>query len=276
MSLPTPADQVRALRSRAKKNFGQHFLTDPTLLDRIVGLASPNPGQRVIEIGPGPGGLTVRMLAHGLSVVAIEADRDMVAHLEDSLGQADGLTVQCGDATSDALDRLLDTQPDAVVANLPYNAAAPILFRLLDHPTPPPVMVLMFQLEVARRVACSGADRHFGPLGLASNLLYETGLAMRLPPGAFSPPPKVDSGVVRFVRRAEPLANADERAAARVVARAAFAQRRKMLRKSLRGLVGDPIQMLTSAQVAPTARPEALRCEDFVRIGRVYREMHDA
>ncbi len=265
-----PGALVRALRNRAKKSFGQHFLTDVGVLDRIVRAAHVGEGDRVVEVGPGPGGLTVRLLASGASVSCLEADPWMVEHLEDELGGRPGFDVTHGDATTEALDNLLGDPPATVVSNLPYNAATPILFRLLDNPTPPQRMVLMFQLEVAQRVACGGADRLFGPLGLAANLLYETRLAFQLKPGAFTPPPKVVSGVVTFELRDTLIADHAERAAARQVARGAFSQRRKMLRKSLLSVSSDPVALCEAAGVPPTARPEALTCAEFVALGRAW------
>lgn len=270
-TLPDAPTLVRALQRRARKSYGQHFLSDPGVLTRIAGFASLTEDTRVLEVGPGPGGLTVHLLASGARVHAVEADADMVAHLEEQLGDAPNFSVERADATTDALDEALDRlNADAVVSNLPYNAASPILFRLLDRPSPPERMVLMFQLEVAERVACAGEERRFGPLGLASNLVYRTKLAMTLRPGAFSPPPKVKSAVVVFERRPEPLADAEGRMAARAVARAAFAQRRKMLRKSLASFVEDPIALCTAADVLPTARPEALDLAAFVRLGAAW------
>lgn len=266
--LPSPNELVGRYAHRARKAFGQHFLSDSGLLDRIVALVEPTPGSRLLEVGPGPGGLTTRMLATGASVVALDADPDMVEHLQEALGHVDRFEVRHADATGPSLDQALGDPPRDVVSNLPYNAGTPILFKLLEAQPAPRRMALMFQLEVAQRVVCTGPDRNFSSIGVAANLRYDTRLAFRVPPGAFRPPPKVTSAVVSFRLRDEPRCEVELEPIVRRVARTAFGQRRKMLRKSLVGLGVDAVTLCEAAEVAPTDRPEALDVEAFVRLAR--------
>ena len=265
--LLSPAELIRRYGKPAKKAFGQNFLADVGTLDRVVGAARLADGSKVLEIGPGPGGLTTRLLAAGHRVRAIEMDRDLVAHLETAFSGKNGFEVTQGSALDDELDEWL-VGVDGVVANLPYNVASPILFRLLDAVDPPERMALMFQKEVAERIVCTGPARAFGSLGVACNIRYDTRIAVRLKPGAFQPPPKVDSAVVRFIRRPEARCDRQTETFARRTARVAFGHRRKMLRKTLLPLFADPVDLLGRLGFKATARPEELTVDDFIRIGR--------
>ncbi len=274
--IPSPAELVRAYGRPAKKRLGQNFLTDPGILDRVVRCAGIGEGDRVLEIGPGPGGLTGRLLAAGADVLCLEADAELVEHLERHLGAFERFAVVRGDGTGPDLDRALGDPPRLVVANLPYNVATPILLRLVDLPEPPARMALMFQREVADRIVSPGASRDFGPLSVAVSLRFTASVAMKLSPGAVVPRPKVSSAVVLFERLQSPLADADVRAEARRLARMAFNQRRKMLRRSLASAGPALSEILAQAAVPPDARPEQLRTDDFVRMGRVSLELGTA
>lgn len=263
--LPSPTELVRRYGRPAKKSLGQHFLTEVATLDRVIDVARLAPGSRVVEIGPGPGTLTTRLLAAGHSVEAVEMDDELVHHLGDVFAGAE-LTVVHGSALDIDLEPML-SRADAVVANLPYNVGAPILFRLLDAEHAPARMALMFQREVADRIVSSGPGRSFGPLGVACHIRYDTRLALKLPPGAFRPPPKVDSAVVRLLRRENPRCGRDVEMAARAIARTAFGHRRKMLRKTLLPHFEDPNSVLAMLDLPPTSRPEELSVDDFVRLG---------
>lgn len=239
----------------------------------MVDAARLAPGSTVAEIGPGPGTLTTRLLAAGHDVRAVEMDGDLVEHLRATF-DGDRFSLVHGSALDVDLELVLNGA-DAVVANLPYNVGAPILFRLLDAESAPEKMALMFQREVAERIVCSGPGRVFGPLGVACNIRYDTKLALRLPPGAFRPPPKVDSAVVRLVRRQTPRALPEVERAAREIARTVFGHRRKMMRKTLGPHFDDPIATLESLGLRETARPEELSVDDFVRLGRALLESGD-
>ena len=268
--LPTPSDMLRAYGRPAKKALGQNFLTDPSILDRIVREAQVGPGTPVLEIGPGPGGLTVRLLLAGADLMCIEADRDAAAFLDEQLGHR-GLTfrVELGDATGPLLGTCLGFPPRTVVANLPYHVATPILFALVHAQHPPERMVLMFQREVADRIAGS-LERIDGLPSVGVGIRYEVHIAQVLPPGAFIPPPKVYSAVVSFRKRSQPLCEGTVEAATLRLAQRAFGQRRKMLRRSLAGLEIDVETLTTAAEVRPDARPEELSLAALIRLGQAW------
>ena len=266
--LLSPAELVRVYGLPAKRALGQNFLTDVAVLDRVVQSARLPDRGRVLEIGPGPGGLTSRLLAAGHEVHAVEPDRDLVAHLESVFAGHAGFRVTHGSALDEGMESLLEGI-DGVVANLPYNVASPILFRLLDAPHPPKRMALMFQREVAERIVCTGPARSFGSLGVACNIRYDTRISVRLKPGAFQPPPKVESAVVRLLQRDEARCDAEVESLARQTARIAFGYRRKMLRKTLLPLFADPPAALERLGLAPTARPEELSVDQFIELGRI-------
>ena len=269
VELPSPDGLIRRYGRPAKKRFGQNFLSDIGLLDRVVRAARVEPGSRVLEIGPGPGGLTTRLLHAGASVVALEADEELFEHLRGAFADH-ALDVRLGDALSDDLDEALGDPPATVVANLPYHLATEILFRLIDRDDPPARMALMFQREVAERIVSPGASREFGPLAVGTGLRFRTRIALRLPPGAFRPPPKVHSAVVAFERREEPLCDAATERTTRHLARLAFQQRRKMLRASIGKRVPGVMEAMEEVGIDPTARPEALDLERFVALGRAW------
>lgn len=270
--LPSPSALLQAYGRPAKKRFGQNFLSDPELLDRVVRAARVAPGDRVLEIGPGPGGLTTRLLAAGAELCALEADPDLVEHLGRAFA-GHRIDVRHGDALTDDLDAALGDPCANVVANLPYHLATEILFRLVDRPDPPARMALMFQREVAERVVSRGAARDFGPLAVGTAIRFATRIALRLPPGAFRPPPKVHSAVVAFERLDTPRCDAATERATRHLARLAFQQRRKMLRGSLGKRVPGALEALEAVGISPTARPESLDVDAFVALGQKWREL---
>ena len=255
---------------RADKRLGQHFLLDPQLLARIARTAGDLRGRTVLEVGPGPGGLTRALLAAGAArVVAIERDPRCVAALAELAAAASGrLEVFEADAlrydvAEIAADRLV------AVANLPYNVGTPLLLRWLDHIELFDLLVLMFQREVAERLAAAPDTPAYGRLSVIAQWLCEVRIALHLPARAFVPPPQVASSLVQLTPRPRPLAPADKPTLERVLA-AAFGQRRKMLRVSLKRLSTDPIALLEAAGVAPTARAEQVDVAGFCRLARSY------
>lgn len=268
-NLATPAELLRIYGKRAKKRYSQNFLSDVAILDRILDVANVRGGpDNVVEIGPGPGGLTTRILERGAQLTAVEADPDMVAHLRAVFGELDRFDVLEGDVLALDLPGLLGTPPATVVANLPYAIATEVLFRLLDLEQPPQRMALMFQREVAQRIAALPGERGFGMPGLATWLRYQAYMAIQLKPGAFIPPPKVSSTVVEFRLRSEPLAPLEERQEILRVARVAFGQRRKMLRKSLTAIRKDTTETLEALGIKPTLRPEQLDGASWLALAR--------
>jgi len=256
----------------ARKSLGQNFLLDLNLTGRIARAAGPLERVTVVEIGPGPGALTRALLAAGAGrVVAIERDERCVGALGELAEFYPGrLEVVAGDALALDPAELSDT-PRKIVANLPYNIATPLLLGWLDRIGEYESLTLMFQREVAERLAGAPRSKSYGRLSVLVQWLSEPQLLFDIPARAFVPPPKVTSSVVRIVPRAKPLAPA-EKSALECITAAAFGQRRKMLRTSLKTL-GIPVgPLLERAGVTPTARAEELTVAEFCAIARAARD----
>lgn len=267
--LPSLREVIRAHDLSAKKSLGQNFLLDVNLIDRIARAAGPLAGVTVVEIGPGPGGLTRALMAHGAArVIGIERDARCIAALEElRAAYPDRLTVVSGDALKVDPRPHLGSGPARIVANLPYNIATVLLVRwLMSDPWPPwfDSLTLMFQREVAERIVAAPGSEHYGRLAVLAGWRAEAKILFDVNRSAFVPAPKVTSSVVRLVPRAEPLA-CDARLLERVTA-AAFGQRRKMLRQSLRSLGAEPAVLLSAAAIEPTERAEQLSVAEFVRL----------
>jgi 16S rRNA (adenine1518-N6/adenine1519-N6)-dimethyltransferase len=267
-ALPPLRDVIRQFDLRAKKSLGQNFLLDLNLIDRIARAAGPLENVTVVEIGPGPGGLTRALLARGAKqVVAIEQDARCVEALYSLVAQSGGrLKVVEGDAME--IDPCAHfTGPACIVANLPYNIGTALLIRWLTLEAWPPWydrLVLMFQREVAERIAAHEGEEHYGRLAVLAGWRTEAEILFDINRSAFVPPPKVTSSLVRLVPRANP-APCDLKRLERVTA-AAFGQRRKMLRQSLRSLGTDPLPLLAAAGIEPTERAEEVPVAGFVAL----------
>jgi len=252
----------------ARKGLGQHFLLDLNLTRRIARAAEPLAGCSLIEIGPGPGGLTRALLESAAAhVIAIERDPRCIAALQDLVAAYPGrLTIVEGDAL--ALDPAnLAAAPRKIVANLPYNIATPLLLGWLRQIAQYQSLTLMFQKEVALRLAAAPRSRDYGRLSVVTQFLAEPRLLFDIPARAFVPPPNVTSTVVQLTPRAAPLGACELPALERITA-AAFGQRRKMLRASLRSLGGDTDALLATAGVAPTRRAEELTVAEFCALAQ--------
>lgn len=258
----------------AKKSLGQHFLSDPGILGRIVEGAGVVAGERVLEIGPGPGGLTRALLAAGAQVWAVEADRRMVAHLE--AAGLPGLRVRMADALEVDYDALAREAggPFRLVANLPYNISGPLLARLLRQRHVFTSLTVMLQREVGERLLAAPGGRQRGSLSVLAQCFCRVSAVLRVAPGSFRPPPKVDSLVLRLdVREAPPAPLRDEETLWRAV-RTGFGQRRKMLRNPLRALAGDALEpVLAAAGLTGTERPEALTVEAWIALANALAEI---
>ncbi len=277
MSGPTALPPLREIIARhglgARHALGQHFLLDLNLTGKIARMAGDLARGTAVEIGPGPGGLTRALLGSGAAhVLALELDRRCIPALEElALAYPGRLTIIQGDAL--ALDPVAEAaarglpRPLRVVANLPYNVATPLLLHWLGRIGEYESLTLMFQQEVADRLAASPRSKAYGRLSVLVQWLCTVERVMTLPPSAFVPPPKVQSAVVRIIPRPVPLAPADRATLERVTA-AAFGQRRKMLRQSLKSLGGDPLALCAAAGVPPTARAEELTVEQFAAVAR--------
>jgi 16S rRNA (adenine1518-N6/adenine1519-N6)-dimethyltransferase len=277
--LPPLRDVIRRHSLSAKKALGQNFLLDLNLTARIARAAGPLEGVTVMEVGPGPGGLTRALLALGARrVIAIERDERAIAALAEIAPHYPGrLEVIAGDALAFDPRPYLDAGPVRVVANLPYNIATALLIRWLTaEPWPPwyDALVLMFQREVAERIVAPPGSKTYGRLSVLAGWRAESRILFDIAPSAFVPPPKVTSSLVRIVPRAAPLA-CDRRALERVT-EAAFGQRRKMLRQSLKSLGVDPAVLLGEAGLEPTARAEEIPVEGFVALARALRARRES
>lgn len=269
--LPPLREVIASHGLSARKSLGQNFLLDLNLTAKIARQAGDLTGCDVLEIGPGPGGLTRGLLAEGARhVVAIEKDERCLSALQEIAAHYPGrLTVLEGDALKiDPMEHL--TPPVRVVANLPYNVGTELLVRWLTPDEWPPYwtsLTLMFQKEVAQRITAECGSKAYGRLSILAQWRCQVRMAMQIPPEAFTPPPKVTSAVVHLERRVAPLYEADAKVLERVVAKA-FGQRRKMLRASLKGLVPDVEDVLRSVGIKPTDRAENISVEQFCALAR--------
>ena len=262
--LPPLREALAAHGLMAKKAFGQHFLLDLNITRKIARLAGFAPGERVIEVGPGPGGLTRALLEAGARVTAIEKDERFRPLLEDLAAAAGGaLTLVFGDALVTDEAALAAGAPAHVVSNLPYNVGTPLLIKWLTGPWTPASLTLMFQKEVAQRIAAPPGGGAYGRLAVIAQATCEARSVMDVPARAFTPPPKVDSAVVRLAPRPD-RPSPERLAALQAVTAAAFGQRRKMLRQSLKGLGGEPL--IEAAGLDPQARAETVDVAGFLRL----------
>jgi len=271
--LPPLREIIRQHGLRAKKSLGQNFLLDLNLAARIARAAGPLEGVDVVEIGPGPGGLTRALLAAGARrVISIERDDRAVAAQEQIARRYPGrLEIVAGDALDFDPRPLLDSASARIVANLPYNIATALLVGWLTQESWPPWydrLVLMFQREVAERLVATPGSKSYGRLSVLVGWRCKARICFNVAASAFVPPPKVTSSLVELVPRKAPLA-CELRALERVT-QAAFGQRRKMLRQSLKSLGLDAMALLEATRIAPTARAEDVPVEGFVALARAF------
>jgi 16S rRNA (adenine1518-N6/adenine1519-N6)-dimethyltransferase len=268
--LPPLREVVERHGLMAQKALGQNFLFDLNLTGRIARSAGPLEGQTVVEIGPGPGGLTRALLANGAGrVIAIERDRRCMPALAEIAAHYPGrLEVVDGDALAVDLSGLLGGNQARIVANLPYNIGTPLLVGWLSaEPWPPwwTSLTLMFQREVAERIVATPEQRAaYGRLAVLANWRCETKILFDVPKTAFVPQPKITSSIVQLVPRQNPEP-CDRRLLERVTL-AAFGQRRKMLRQSLKAVLADPAAMIEAADLSPTMRAEEVSVSGFVAL----------
>jgi len=277
--LPPLREVIRQHALSARKSLGQNFLLDLNLTARIARAAGPLDEATIIEIGPGPGGLTRALLALGARrVIAVERDERALAALEEIARRYPGrLEIICADAQHFDPRPLLGAAKAKIVANLPYNIGTALLIDWLSiEPWPPwyDLMVLMFQREVAERIVAREDDEAYGRLAVLANWRAETKILFDISPAAFVPQPKVTSSVVRLVPRGAP--EPCDRRTLEQVAAAAFGQRRKMLRQSLKSLAVDPARLAAAAHVDPTRRAETIPVGGFVAMARELTDIRNA
>src|SRR5215472_15966151 len=269
--LPPLREIIREHALSARKSLGQNYLLDLNLTAKIARAAAPLEDTVIVEIGPGPGGLTRALLALGARrVIAVEHDARALPALEQIARRYPGrLEIVCADAQTFDPRPLLKGEHAKIVANLPYNIATALLIGWLSiEPWPPwyDMMVLMFQREVAERIVARENEEAYGRLGVLANWRAETKILFDISPAAFVPQPKVTSSVVRLIPRPSP--EPCDRRALEQVAAAAFNQRRKMLRQSLKSLPADPLRLLAAADIDPTRRAETVPISGFVAMAR--------
>ena len=277
--LPPLGEVVRSLELSARKSLGQNFILDLNLTRRIARAAGPLAGRTVVEVGPGPGGLTRALFLEGAErVVAVERDERCRPALDAVAQRYPGrLAVHFGDALEADWRALVagSTGKAVIAANLPYNIATVLLIDWLEADPWPPWyerMILMFQKEVAERIVAAPGGKAYGRLAVIAQWRTRPRLLFTLKPEAFTPPPTVASAVVEFVPIERPSPECSVRSLGAVTA-AAFGQRRKMLRQSLKPLTSDPEALLAAAGIAPTLRGEALTVRDFARLAYVFERL---
>jgi 16S rRNA (adenine1518-N6/adenine1519-N6)-dimethyltransferase len=273
--LPLTPATIPALLARhglaPSRALGQNFLADPNTAHRIARLAGVEDGDRVLEIGPGIGSLTVALLEIGARVTAIELDRHVVPALLETVGP-DAITLVEGDAMTVDLATVLGAGDDAwrAVSNLPYNVATPIVMRLLEDAPRVRSMLVMVQREVGERLAAGPGTKAYGAVSVKVAYFASARVVGIVPPTVFVPAPRVESALVALVRHAEPPVAVPDADRLFTLVRAGFGQRRKMLRSALRTELGDDVvESLTAAGIDPRARAETLVLDDWARLARV-------
>jgi 16S rRNA (adenine1518-N6/adenine1519-N6)-dimethyltransferase len=261
--LPTLREALEAHGLWAKKAFGQHFLLDLNVTRKIARLAQVGEGDHVIEVGPGPGGLTRALIETGARVTAVEKDERFRPLLEELAAATDRLTLVFDDALKVDEAQIAAGQPAHVVSNLPYNVGTPLLIKWLTGPWTPASLTLMFQREVVDRITEGPGEDAYGRLGVVVQATCRAQRVLDAPARAFTPPPKVDSAVVHLEPRADRPSPERLDVLQRITA-AAFGQRRKMLRSSLKALGGE--ELIVAAGLDPQARAEVIPVDGFLKL----------
>ncbi|GMR08512.1 MAG: 16S rRNA (adenine(1518)-N(6)/adenine(1519)-N(6)) -dimethyltransferase RsmA [Gammaproteobacteria bacterium] len=249
---------------RARKRFGQNFLHDPGIIQKIVLAIDPRPGEQLVEIGPGLGALTSHLLRLAGSMDVIELDRDLVAKLHQQFGHLGKLHIHSGDALKFDFRQLVRNGKLRLVGNLPYNISTPLLFHLLSQVDVIQDMYFMLQKEVVQRMAADPGTSSYGRLSIMVQYYCHVEQLFNVPPGAFNPPPKVDSSIVRLQPHHPLPCPADDLASLSLLLRQVFSKRRKTLRNGLKGLLTE--QDIVDLGIDPELRPEVLGLKDFVAL----------
>jgi len=254
----------------ARKRFGQHFLMDAGLVDRIIQAVNPQTGDEIVEIGPGRGALSLPLLASGATLHMIEIDRDLASGLQKHIAGYENARLHVADALKMDFAALCGGHPFRLVGNLPYNISTPLLFHLLQWTGFIRDMHFMLQREVVERLAASPGGKDWGRLSIMCQLHCEVTPLFPVPPEAFSPRPRVFSSVVRLRPHRAPTVQIESMEAFQTVVRQAFSMRRKTLRNSLHGLLDA--SLIESAGIDPGLRPEALGLEEFAALSRLLKQ----
>jgi 16S rRNA (adenine1518-N6/adenine1519-N6)-dimethyltransferase len=273
--LPPLREVIAAHDLTAKKSLGQNFLFDLNLTRRIARAAGPLENTTIYEVGPGPGGLTRALLAEGAAkIVAVERDERCIPVLEEIAHAYPGrLEIVLADALALDEHALFKGEPVRIAANLPYNVGTALLVKWLTQDTWPPFwqsLTLMFQREVAERIVAKPGTNAYGRLSVIAQWRTKPKILFDVSPRAFTPPPKITSAIVRIEPLAEPVAPCELRDLEKVT-EAAFGQRRKMLRQSLKQIAPDTETLLRAAGIDPTRRAETLSISEFAALARQLR-----
>lgn len=257
------------LGMRPGRGLGQNFLLDGNLLDAIARINAPEPGEEILEVGPGFGALTGRLLAAGARVTAIEFDRRLAEYLRRHLA-CDNLRLIEADACKVDYSQLFPDGNFRAVANLPYSISSVFIARMLELDAPPERMFFMLQREMGERLAALPGTKAYGALSVRVALDYHVRIERIVPPEVFYPPPEVESALVEFRRHREFALTREQRAKVRGVVNSAFAQRRKQLGKVLGGVYGrgNALRALGEAGIAPEIRPDKLTCRDYLQVAK--------
>lgn len=252
---------------RARKRFGQNFLTDTQIIGRIIQTINPQPGERIIEIGPGQAALTQPLLASGAELHLVEIDRDLAATLQPWLAGHQNASLHIGDALTMDFADISQGQPFRLVGNLPYNISTPLLFHVLQWSSLIRDMHFMLQREVVERMAATPGNKAWGRLSIMCQYHCSVTPLFTVPPEAFSPQPRVYSSIVKLVPHATPPVHIESMDAFQRLVGQAFTMRRKTLRNCMRGLLDA--EQIESAGIDPGLRPEALGLEQFAALARL-------
>jgi 16S rRNA (adenine1518-N6/adenine1519-N6)-dimethyltransferase len=259
---------------RARKRFGQHFLTDPGVINQLVAAINPQPGEHLIEIGPGQGAMTAPLLQHDIRLDVIELDRDLIPELQQRWPDRPNFHVHQADALKfDYRTLAADGAASAelrLTGNLPYNISTPLLFHVLEQAALFRDMHFMLQKEVVMRLTAVPGNKNYGRLSVMTALYCEAWNLFSIGPEAFSPPPKVDSAMVRLIPRAKTSIPATQIADFGALVRLSFSQRRKTLRNNLKGLLDD--QQIKLANIDPGCRAETLGLEQFLALYKAHQQ----
>jgi len=254
---------------RARKRFGQNFLQDSGVINRIVDSIHPLEAQHLVEIGPGQGALTQWLMRSGCQLDVVELDRDLVPALLAAYGDSPQFTLHSADALKFDYAALIENGEQLrVVGNLPYNISTPLIFKLLENTERIQDMHFMLQLEVVNRLAATPGNKNWGRLGIMAQYHCDIESLFEVPPSAFTPAPKVQSAIVRLVPRKNAHWPECDEAVLRKIVQASFAQRRKTLRNNLKGLIDAPA--LEAIGIDPGARAEILELPQFIEMANIY------
>ncbi|MEM7468126.1 MAG: 16S rRNA (adenine(1518)-N(6)/adenine(1519)-N(6))-dimethyltransferase RsmA [Pseudomonadota bacterium] len=250
---------------RPRKRFGQHFLTDVSVIDKIIALIAPQPSETIIEIGPGEGVLTEHLLASRAKIVAIEIDRDLAQNLTNRFAARRNFNLINEDVLKVELRTLVQSEPVRIVGNLPYNISTPLLQHLFAEISLISQMVFMLQREVVKRMCAASGGGDFGRLSILTQTHCRAINALAIPPTAFSPPPKVDSAIVALTPHSDQLDESLKSALA-TVTRHAFSQRRKKLKTGLKALFSTA--QISAAGIDENIRPDQLSIDAYIALAK--------